>query len=126
MRDRSQFINVNGSLFCVGKFSAPAKRKIHRTSLVFKNAASGEWGQMFGFLSRRNRQEDLPLEIYASLVDWLYDGSFALLSGGTAASLAILMTAWRTQYWALWLCAALCALVTVVRTIDMYIYFGQG
>jgi diguanylate cyclase (GGDEF)-like protein/PAS domain S-box-containing protein len=78
---------------------------------------------MFGFFSNRRRQEEeLPLEIYASLVDWLYDGSFTLLAGGTGAAIAILLTAWKTQYWPLWLCAAGFALVTVLRALDMFGY----
>src|SRR5712691_8424903 len=77
---------------------------------------------MFGFLSRRRRQEELPLEIYASLVDWLYDGSFTLLAGGAAASIAMLLTAWKTQYWPLWLCAAAFALMAVLRAVEMFVY----
>src|SRR6185295_16441850 len=68
------------------------------------------------------RQERLPLEIYASLVDWLYDGAFTLLAGGVAASIAILLTAWKTQYWPLWLCAAGFALVTALRAIEILAY----
>jgi diguanylate cyclase (GGDEF)-like protein/PAS domain S-box-containing protein len=77
---------------------------------------------MFGLFANKNRQEDLPLEIYVSLVDWLYDGSFALLMGGAGASFAMLMTAWKTQYWPLWYCAAGFTLVTVFRGLDMFAY----
>jgi diguanylate cyclase (GGDEF)-like protein/PAS domain S-box-containing protein len=77
---------------------------------------------MFGFLSGKRRQEELPLEIYVPLVDWLYDGAFTLLAGGTAASIAILLTALKTQYWLLWYCAVGFALVTVLRTLDMFRY----
>src|SRR5258708_29503998 len=78
---------------------------------------------MFGFFSRRRRQEEeLPLEIYVSLVDWLYDGSFPLLSGGAGAAVAVLLTAWKTQNQLLWFCAACVALVTVVRALDMFAY----
>ena len=78
---------------------------------------------MFGYFSAKRRQEEeLPLEIYASLVDWLYDGSFTLLAGGAAASIAMLLTAWKTQYWPLWLCAAGFALVAVLRALEMFAY----
>jgi diguanylate cyclase (GGDEF)-like protein/PAS domain S-box-containing protein len=78
---------------------------------------------MFGFFSNRRRQEEeLPLEIYVSLVDWLYDGSFPLLSGGAGAAVAVLLTAWKTQNRLLWLCAACVALVTVLRALDMFAY----
>src|SRR5882757_8697890 len=77
---------------------------------------------MLGFFSRRRRQEELPLEIYVSLVDWLYDGAFTLLAGGAGASIAMLLTAWKTQYWPLWFFAAATALLTVLRVIDMYAY----
>jgi diguanylate cyclase (GGDEF)-like protein/PAS domain S-box-containing protein len=78
---------------------------------------------MFGFISRRRRQkEELPLEIYASLVDWLYDGSFALLAGGAGAAAAMLLTAVKTQNRLLWLCTAGFALVTVLRALDMFGY----
>src|ERR1700730_2044416 len=78
---------------------------------------------MFGFFSRRRRQEEeLPLEIYVSLVDWLYDGAFTLLAGGFGASIAMLLTAWKTQYWPLWFFAAATARLTVLRVLDMYAY----
>jgi diguanylate cyclase (GGDEF)-like protein len=78
---------------------------------------------MFGFFSRRRRQEEeLPLEIYVSLVDWLYDGAFTLLAGGAGASLAMLLTAWKTQYSPLWFFAGTTALLTVLRVLDMYAY----
>jgi len=77
---------------------------------------------MFGFFSRRRRQEELPLEIYTSLVDWLYDGSFALLAGGTGAAAAMLLTALKTQNRWLWFCTAGFALVTVMRALDMFGY----
>ena len=77
---------------------------------------------MLGLFANKKRQEELPLEIYVSLVDWLYDGSFALLMGGTGASFAMLMTAWKTHYWPLWFCAAGFTLITVLRGLDMFAY----
>ncbi|HLL28289.1 MAG TPA: EAL domain-containing protein [Xanthobacteraceae bacterium] len=77
---------------------------------------------MFTFLSRKRRHEELPLEIYASLVDWLYDGSLPLLAGGAATSLGMLLTAWKTQYGPLWICTAAFSLITVLRAIDMSAY----
>jgi len=72
---------------------------------------------MFGFFSRRRRQEELPLEIYTSLVDWLYDGSFALLAGGAGAAAAMLLTALKTQNRWLWFCTAGFALVTDRKSV---------
>jgi diguanylate cyclase (GGDEF)-like protein/PAS domain S-box-containing protein len=79
---------------------------------------------MFGFLSRKRRQGDeLPLDIYASLVDWLYDGAYTILAGGFGAAAAMLLTAWKADFWLLWACAAAFALVTVLRAQSMYAYY---
>ena len=78
---------------------------------------------MFGFLLRRRRQEEeLPLEIYVSLVDWLYANPFSLLSGAAGVSIAMLLTAWKTDFWMIWLCAAALALVSAARAADMWNY----
>ena len=78
---------------------------------------------MFGFLLRRRRQEEeLPLEIYVSLVDWLYANPFSLLSGAAGVSIAMLLTAWKTDFWMIWLCAAALALVSATRAADMWNY----
>ena len=78
---------------------------------------------MFGFLSRRRRQEEeLPLEIYVSLVDWLYANPFSLLSGAAGVSIAMLLTAWKTDFWMIWLIAAALALVSAARAADMWNY----
>ena len=78
---------------------------------------------MFGFFSDRRRQEEeLSLEIYASLVDWLYANPFSLLSGAVGVSIAMLLTAWKTDFWMIWLCAAALALVSAIRAADMWNY----
>ena len=77
---------------------------------------------MFGIFSRRHRHEQVPLEIYASLVDWLYANPFSLLSGAAGVSIAILLTAWKTDFWAIWFIAAAVALVSVLRAMDMWSY----
>ena len=75
---------------------------------------------MLGFFSAKRRQEEeLPLEIYASLVDWLYANPFSMLSGAAGVSIAMLLTAWKTDFWMIWLCAAALALVSAARAVDM-------
>jgi diguanylate cyclase (GGDEF)-like protein/PAS domain S-box-containing protein len=82
---------------------------------------------MFGFFSDRRRQEEeLPLEIYVSLVDWLYANPFSLLSGAAGVSIAMLLTAWKTDFWMIWLCAAALALVSAVRAMDMMNYAASA
>ena len=78
---------------------------------------------MFGIFPRRHRhEEELPLEIYASLVDWLYANPFSLLSGAAGVSIAILLTGWKTDLWTIWLIAAAVALVSALRAVDMWNY----
>jgi diguanylate cyclase (GGDEF)-like protein/PAS domain S-box-containing protein len=78
---------------------------------------------MFGFFSAKRRQEEeLPLEIYVSLVDWLYANPFSLLSGAAGVSIAMLLTAWKTDFWLIWLTAAALALVSAARAADMWNY----
>jgi diguanylate cyclase (GGDEF)-like protein/PAS domain S-box-containing protein len=78
---------------------------------------------MLGFFSHKRRQEEeLPLEIYVSLVDWLYANPFSLLSGAAGVSIAMLLTAWKTDFSPIWLCAAALALVSAVRAMDMWNY----
>src|ERR1700690_1051432 len=78
---------------------------------------------MLGFFSAKRRQEEeLPLEIYASLVDWLYSNPFSMLAGAAGVSIAMLLTAWKTDFWMIWLCAAALALVSALRAVDMLNY----
>ncbi len=71
---------------------------------------------------KEKREEDLPAEIYVPLVDALYADVRSLFIGSTAASLAALLTAWKTD--SLWLiaCAAAIVIVATLRALDMRAY----
>ena len=79
-------------------------------------------GTMFSFIRRPRQKEQLPAEIYVSLVDWLYNNSFAMLSGAVGAAIAVLLTAIKTDYWMLWYCAAAIGLIGALRAWDMHNY----
>ena len=79
---------------------------------------------MFRFsrvLSRR-QDPDLPFEIYASLVDALFDDRKTLFMGSIAASLGALITGWKSGHWVLLLFGAAIALVAYLRALDMRAY----
>src|SRR5271169_2897762 len=61
----------------------------------------------------------VPPEIHASLVDSLFQERRTLLVGSLAASLAVLLTAWKTGEPLLWTCAAVIVLFAVARNWDM-------
>ena len=64
----------------------------------------------------------VPLEIYASLVDALYDDRRSLFIGSATASLAALMTAWKSGHWILFAFGVSIAIVAYARSIDMSAY----
>jgi hypothetical protein len=72
---------------------------------------------------RRRPKPDVPLEIYASLVDALYDVRQSLFIGALAASLAALLTAWKSADWVLLAFALAIAAVAGLRAMDMKAYF---
>src|SRR3954454_13266033 len=61
----------------------------------------------------------VPPEIHASLVDSLFQERRTLLVGSLAASLAVLLTAWKTGESLLWAFAAVIVLFTAARNFDM-------
>jgi diguanylate cyclase (GGDEF)-like protein len=77
---------------------------------------------MFSLIRRLRHQEQVPAEIYVSLVDWLYKNSFSMLSGAVGASIAVLLTALKTEFWMLWLCAAAIGFIGALRAWDMHNY----
>ncbi len=81
--------------------------------------------QMFGRDNTLGRRPEtaVPLDIYASLVDALYELRQSLLIGAFAASLAALLTAWKAADWALFGFAVAIAVVAVLRFVDMAAYF---
>jgi diguanylate cyclase (GGDEF)-like protein len=78
---------------------------------------------MFTSLTRRLRQDqDLPEEIYASLVDSLYRNLTAMLAGTLSATFGTLISAWKTGDWVFGLIALATALVGVARYFDWKAY----
>ena len=77
--------------------------------------------------SRRSRAQSgktaVPFEIYYSLVDALYDDRRALFIGSATASLAALLTAWKSADWVLFAFGISIAVVSYARSIDMRAYF---
>jgi diguanylate cyclase (GGDEF)-like protein len=71
---------------------------------------------------RRRTKPAVPLEVYASLVDALYDVRQSLFIGSLAASLAALLTAWKSGDWILLGFAIAIGLVAWLRTLDMRTY----
>jgi len=71
---------------------------------------------------RRPHSLDIPIEIYASLVDALYEIPISYFVGSLAATLAVVVTAWQADSPVILVFAALIAMVTLVRAIDMRNY----
>ena len=67
----------------------------------------------------------VPLDIYASLVDALYELRQSLLIGAMAVSLAALLTAWKNTDWILLGFAVAIAAAAVLRFVDMAAYFRE-
>ena len=68
------------------------------------------------------QQRDLPAEIYIPLVDALHADVRSLFLGSAAASLAALLTAWKTGEVLLLACAIAIAVVAGLRALDMRAY----
>jgi diguanylate cyclase (GGDEF)-like protein len=73
--------------------------------------------------ARDRRAQDLPAEIYASVVDSLYGDSRSLSSGSIAITVAALLTAWKSGESLLYLVTFLIALVAVGRMLLIRAYF---
>jgi diguanylate cyclase (GGDEF)-like protein len=65
----------------------------------------------------------IPFEIYSSLVDALYDDRRSLFIGSLSASLAALITAWKSGHWVLLVFGIAIALVAYGRALDMQAYW---
>jgi diguanylate cyclase (GGDEF)-like protein len=64
----------------------------------------------------------VPLEIYASLVDALFDDRRSLFIGSATASLAAILTAWKSGHWVLFAFGVAIAVIAYVRFLDMRAY----
>ena len=71
---------------------------------------------------RPDRPQSVPIEVYASLVDALYEIALSLFIGSAAATLAALITAWKATSLVLLVFAVLIAAVTLARVLDMRAY----
>src|SRR5664279_960662 len=65
------------------------------------------------------RRNDLPSEIYISLVGSLFSDPRTLLAGSVGTVVAALVTAVKTGEPLLWLCTVAIATVSCLRAIDM-------
>ncbi|MBN8994042.1 MAG: EAL domain-containing protein [Rhizobiales bacterium] len=72
--------------------------------------------------SRDQEKPVVPLDIYASLVDALYDVRQSLFLGSLASAIAALLTAWKAQDWVLLVIAIAIVGVAWLRTLDMQNY----
>lgn len=85
-------------------------------------------GTMLSLVSRLKhtehlpRKEHLPPDIYVSLVDWLYQSTFVLLSGALGTALAVMLTAIKTGNLAIWMLTAAIGFVAAMRALDMLAY----
>jgi diguanylate cyclase (GGDEF)-like protein len=64
----------------------------------------------------------VPLDIYAPLVDALFEVQLSLFIGAAAAGLATLITAWKTGSWILFAFGVAIVVVTYLRVVDMRAY----
>src|ERR1700676_3900638 len=65
----------------------------------------------------------VPFEIYASLVDALFDDQRSLITGSVAEAACALLSAWKTHSFVLLAFAGAIALVAVLRVADMSGYW---
>jgi diguanylate cyclase (GGDEF)-like protein len=71
-------------------------------------------------------KEELPSEIYVSLVSSLFSDPRTLLVGAIGTVSAALVTALKSGEPLLWLCAAAIAAISCVRAVDMYVFGRLG
>ncbi|MEX0852950.1 MAG: EAL domain-containing protein [Bauldia sp.] len=77
---------------------------------------------VFGNTRHRSADKAVPLDIYASLVDALFDDRRSLLIGSMAAASCALLSAWITGSVVLLAFAVAIAVVALVRFRDMGVY----
>jgi len=75
-----------------------------------------------GSKGQPHKSPTVPLEIYASLVDALYEGGATLIIGSGAATIAALINAWRAGSVLLYVFAGAIALIAIARVFDMRAY----
>ncbi len=77
---------------------------------------------MLSFIRHSRSKEELPAEIYVSLVDSLYHNSTSMLAGAFGAAITALLTAWKTEETVMWACAIALSLAGAARALDMCAY----
>jgi diguanylate cyclase (GGDEF)-like protein/PAS domain S-box-containing protein len=70
----------------------------------------------------KHHHESLPVQIYISTVNALYSDARSLFVGTTSATVAALVTFWKSGDWTLLVCAIAILLVGVVRGFEMRRY----
>ena len=76
-------------------------------------------------LTRSQHNPEVPAEIFISVVDSLYADSRTFFTGSLAVSLAILLTAWKTDEPLLYFCMVAFALIALVRVIGIRAYLRE-
>ena len=71
------------------------------------------------------KPDELPVEIYAPLVDSLYSERLVLFIGSVAISLAVLLSAWKAGNPLLYAVWATMVVIALVRAVDMTVYARQ-
>ena len=72
--------------------------------------------------TRVKPKNELPREVYLSLVDSLFGHFAAMLAGAICVTVAATLTAWKTQDPWLWACAAIVLAIGIARAIQMHRY----
>jgi len=72
--------------------------------------------------TRVKPKNELPREVYLSLVDSLFGHFAAMLAGAICVTVAATLTAWKTQDPWLWACAAIVLVIGIARAIQMRRY----
>jgi len=72
--------------------------------------------------TRVKPKNELPREVYLSLVDSLFGHFAAMLAGAICVTVAATLTAWKTQDPWLWACAAIVLAIGIARAIQMRRY----
>jgi diguanylate cyclase (GGDEF)-like protein len=73
--------------------------------------------------TRTRHREEVPAEIYVSIVDSLYGDSRSFVTGSIAIALAVLLTAWKTGEPSLYVAALAISVVAGLRTLGVRAYY---
>lgn len=68
------------------------------------------------------QNDDLPPDIYISIVDSLFGNLAAMVAGVFCVAVAMTLTAWKTNEPLLWVCAAGILVIGGIRSLQLHIY----